>query len=120
MEKSDYALLEELYKREQRVSGNNGSFKIRDQAIVTENRDDRVEKPVSSIFTGPLTNRRVWKFSNLSELACYRLSRFQCVGQNQSISLLGRTSSIPLWLNQSFLLYWVEPVPYLEVLGRNQ
>ena len=89
MEKSDYALLEELYKREQRVAGNNGSFKIRGQAIVTENRDGRVEKPVFTIFTGPLTNRRVRKFSNLNEIACYRLGRFQCAGQNRSFSFLG-------------------------------
>ena len=68
MEKSDYGFLEELFKREQRDAGNNGSFKICGQAIVTENRDDRVEKPVLSIFTGPLTNRHVGKFSNLSKL----------------------------------------------------
>ena len=62
MEKSDYALLEEVFEREQRDAGNNGSFKIRGKAIVTESRANWVEKPALSIFTGLLTNRHVWKF----------------------------------------------------------
>ena len=68
MEKSDYVVLKELLEHEQRDAENNGSFKLRSEAIVTESRDYRVEKPALSIFTGSLTNRHVWKFVNLSNL----------------------------------------------------
>ena len=55
--------------------------------------------------------------------ACYKLSHCQCIELIQSFFLYW-VEPVPylqlLWLNQSLFLHWVEPVSYLELLGRKQ
>ena len=99
MEISDYALLEEPFEREQRDTGNNGSFKILGEAKVTESRDDRVEKPALNIFN--LKMALAGLKPNQEKYSRYYYS--------------SNFSAEPVIFH-----YWVGPVPYLELLGRDQ
>ena len=99
----------------------------------------RLIRPLTVIFShvqGHLNYRVLWNWFHLIEkclvlplLEWVKLQFFVIVRKLEGEMLKGflrfedpGSSAFPvlLWLNQSFFLYWVEPFPYLEILGRNQ